>query len=199
MAVAAALAVGISISFVIRDRHDNAQIRPALVPSEANVLSPQIQPPSSTRSTELSPSLGGFWRIQEIDLTKIPEIVAFADVTSGRIATKTAQFADLTGDGRDEVLVSVASGGTFGNYGYFVVTLDDGWPEVIREVTAKPSSRHGLTVEILDGSILETSRVYEPDDPNCCPSLLKRTYYEWDGQGFQMKSTEVVSGSGTEE
>jgi hypothetical protein len=203
--VASGLAAGLIISFVVRDQDETVQTQPELVTEDAEVLPPQIlapqilQAPSSTRSAELSPSLGGVSRIQDIDLTKVPEVVAVAESTGGLIATKTAQFADLTGDGHDEALVSVVSGGSFGNLAYFVVALDEGWPHVIRQETADPSSRHGVDVQIQDASIVETSGIYGPDEPNCCPSLLKKTYYRWDGQGFQENTTEVVLNGGRQE
>jgi hypothetical protein len=212
----AALVVGLSIRFVIGDQDDTAQTEPGLVPQDAQivgdgeqggvvpanaaenvttggiVLTPPFRKPSGTRSAELSPSLGGVSRIQDIDLTKVPEIVAYAQITGGRIAAKTAQFADLTGDGRDEALVAVTSEGSFGNLGYFVVTLNDGWPEIIREIVAEPSSRHGVNVQTEGGGIVETSGIYGPDDPNCCPTSLRMTYYFWDGQEFQIYASEIL-------
>jgi hypothetical protein len=221
--VATALVAGVSISYLTKDEGGTAQTRPVLVPQDVpvqvdavqpdvasanvpqagtsdgavEVLPPLHQEPSGTRSAELAPSLGGVARIQDIDLTKVPEIVAFAEITGGSIAVKAAQFTDVTADGRDEALVSVASGGTFGDLGYFVVTLNDGWPEVIRQATADPSSRHGLNVQVENGLIVETSGIYGPEDPNCCPSSLKKTYYVWDGQDFQISASEIIPNLGT--
>jgi len=133
------------------------------------------------------------YRVQDIDLTKVPEIAHFAEISGGQIAVKAAQFADLTGDGQDEALVSVASGGTFGTLAYFVVTLHDGWPDIIGQAVADPASRHGVHVELENGLIVETSGVYGPSDPNCCPSLLKKTHYFWDGRAFQVYASETAS------
>jgi hypothetical protein len=223
IAVATVFVTGVSISYLTKDGDGTAQTRPALAPQDVpapadavqpdvapqnlpqegtpggavGVLTPRLQEPSGTRSAELSPSLGGLARIQDIDLTKVPEIVAFAETTGGSIAVKAAQFTDVTADGRDEALVSVASGGTFGNLGYFVVTLNDGWPEVIRQATVDRSSRHGLNVQVENGLIVETSGIYGPEDPNCCPSSLRKTYYVWDGHEFQISASEIIPNLGT--
>jgi hypothetical protein len=147
---------------------------------------------SARNSSELSPSLGGFQRLQDIDLTKVPEIAAYASGSNASIDVKAAQFADLTGDASEEALVPVTSDGTFGKLGYFVVTLKDGWPEVIRLGLADRSSINGLQVDLEDGRIVETVGIYEPDDALCCPTFLEKTYYAWNGQQFQLQSRQVL-------
>ncbi len=148
------------------------------------------------RSDELSPSLGGVERIEDIDLTKLPDLVAFASTTGGVINLKEAQYADLTGDRSDEAIVAISSSGTFGNLGYFVVTLTDGWPAIIWQAISSPSSRNGIDLRIENGGLVETMGVYGAEDPSCCPSLLQRTHYVWTGVQFAVSSQQLISSGG---
>jgi hypothetical protein len=152
---------------------------------------PLVQSPL-TRSSELAPSTGGIAKVKDVDLSKLPEIVSFAATSGGSIATKDAVYADLTRDGRDEALISVESSGTFGTLGYFVVTVESGWPVVIHRGTTSQLSRNGLRVGIDDGRLIEMAGIYGPSDPDCCPSHLVRTFYTWDAQNFQLQTREIL-------
>ena len=163
---------------------------PATVISRA-ASAPLVQSPL-TRSSELAPSTGGITKVKDVDLSKLPEIASFAATSGGSIAAKDALYADLTHDGQDEALISVESSGTFGTLGYFVVTVESGWPLVIHRGTTSQLSQNGLRVQIEDGRLVEIAGIYGPSDPYCCPSLLERTYYAWDGQNFQLQTREIL-------
>jgi hypothetical protein len=143
-------------------------------------------------TSELAPSLGGNAKIEDVDLTKLAEIVAFAATNGGVIDSRDATYADLTQDGRSEALVSVESDGTFGALGYFVVTMHEGWPLVIHSGQAGAFTRNGLRVTVEDNRLVEIIGIYGPADPSCCPSVLQRTTYSWNGRSFQIEGREML-------
>lgn len=80
------------------------------MPAGAEVTSPaNAESQWQGRSDRLSPSLGGMERVQDIDLSKLPDLVAFAFASGGMIDLKEAQYGDLTGDGSDEAVVAIVN------------------------------------------------------------------------------------------
>jgi hypothetical protein len=138
----------------------------------------------------LAPSLGGYDRIEDIDLSKVPVLADFALASGGLVDLKEARFVDLTNDGRNEALVAVTSQGTYGNLGYFVVGLAEGWPVTLFQVT--PSGPNGIHVDLNGDHIVVTEGIYGPEDAMCCPGAIRNTTYAWDGRAFQVDSVEVV-------
>jgi hypothetical protein len=150
------------------------------------------EPPAA----DISPSLGSAARVQDLDLSKVPLVAAFAEATGGIVDTRGAQYGDLTGDGRDEALVAVTTDGTFGDVGYFVVTLVDGSPRTLWQATADAGSRNGLEAQLSGEGLIETVGVYEPEDPQCCPSVLRKSVYVWNGQEFELRDRQFIERPG---
>jgi hypothetical protein len=151
-----------------------------------------VPQPAADKSDELSPSLGGAQAIQDLDLSKVPQIAAFALSTGGVIELKLTQYGDLTDDGKDEALVPVGSQGTFGPLAYFVVALDEGWPQVIWQ-RAGDGGPNGIVVQLREGALVATEGLYAPEDALCCPSRLRETYFAWDGEQFVVIETREVA------
>ena len=141
-------------------------------------------PPSPTPSPE--PTAGTYTDIQDVDFYEVPQVVDLLS-SGGEIVPETIIYADLTGDGQDEAVVPVASGGTAGDIGFAVFTLRNGAPE---ELLAKAEGRVALDVE--EGRLVETQPIYGPDDPNCCPSQLRKIYYRWDGNALVPEREETI-------
>jgi hypothetical protein len=123
--------------------------------------------------------------IREIDLEALPEVQAAIEETGGLFVQTDVTYADLTGDGFDEAIAPIASGGTLGNLGFFVVTVNGTEPDVL--LSEFPTESGGVAVSIEDGKLVMTQPVYGPDDPECCPSSLRRTTYAWNGTALAVE------------
>jgi hypothetical protein len=115
-------------------------------------------------------------------------------IGSGDVAVPEIVFADLTGDGAEEAIVPITSSGTVGNIAYIVLTSKRGSPgetSVILTRRLERGSAGGLrmTVDAAGGypALVETGAEYGPDDPFCCPTMLRRTTFRWDGSQLQVE------------
>lgn len=109
--------------------------------------------------------------------------------TGGTVADKDVVFADLTGDGQDEAVVPIASGGTLGVFQVYVLSPQG---SAIKQILKFDPGTGKLVPAIDGGRLVITEPVYGPDDPNCCPSQLKKTTFRWDGSMLVPASTETV-------
>lgn len=98
-------------------------------------------------------------------------------------------YADVTGDGADEAIVPVSSGGTLGNIGFLVLTPAGAGTQTLLQVF--PEDQRGLAVALEAGKIVMTQPVPGPDDPNCCPSMLRRTTYAYNGSALAIESVQT--------
>lgn len=101
-------------------------------------------------------------------------------------------YSDLTGDGQEDALVLVRLEGSGAYLDYYVYTLTGGDAVMLFEKTG--ISRSQVRLGPLPLSFVETTAVYAPGDPNCCPSNLMHTTYQWyeADQAFTVTNTEVV-------
>lgn len=95
-------------------------------------------------------------------------------------------YHDLTGDGREEAVVVVESGGTAGDIAVAVYTLVDGAPELLW------FQRLGGRVEVRLGLVVTLEGVYEAGDPRCCPTRVWERAYGWRDGGFALLSEQLV-------
>lgn len=109
---------------------------------------------------------------------------------SGSVNANEIVYADLTGDGRDEAVVPISSSGTLGNIAYLVFTLDKGKTKVILTRTLDRSTPSGLKMDVENGQLVETVGEYGPDNPLCCPSVLRKTYFQWNGSELSVEREE---------
>ena len=105
----------------------------------------------------------------------------------GEVPPERVQFLDLIGgDGIDEALVVVESGGTLGDLGAGVFALIDGQPELVQFIATAGR------IEVRLGLVVAIEGVWAADDPQCCPSQLRETSYRWDGARFAALTEQVV-------
>lgn len=141
---------------------------------------------ASTSSTAVTPSLG----IRMLDLSKLPDVQAVIAATGGQYVQTSVLYADLTGDGVDDAVVPISSGGTLGDVAFLVLApAGDGARTLLKEAPAGGSG--GLAVNVVDGQVVMTQPVYGAEDPNCCPSELRKTTYVWDGTTFAVQSVKT--------
>jgi hypothetical protein len=140
----------------------------------------------ATSSTTVTPSLG----IRTLDLSKVADVRSVAASSGGQFVQTNVIYADLTGDGIDEAVVPISSGGTLGDIAFLVLApAGDGTRTLFKEAPAGGSG--GLVVSVVDGQVMMTQPVYGPDDPLCCPGALRKTAFAWDGATFAVQSVKT--------
>jgi hypothetical protein len=84
---------------------------------------------------------------------------------------------DFTRDGRTDLAVSIASGGTAGDIGYVVFRgTPAGWRVVLK------GGGYKLGLARAGGDLVETQPVYKKNDPNCCPTGgFDHQRFHWNG------------------
>ena len=98
-------------------------------------------------------------------------------------------YADLTGDGQEEAIVPISSGGTAGNLAFIVLGYRGGdLVTLLSEVPAEGS----VQVELEDHHLVEVLPVYSPGDTPGFPSRIKKVQYIWKNGALVVGSEEVV-------
>ena len=128
------------------------------------------EPPAGTATPALD--------IRQEDLSQQPGLGDFLAGSGGEVAANSITYVDLTGDGVEEAVVPVSSGGEGGNIAVFVFGYRPGGLEELLRVVPESGS---VRESIMDGRLTLTEPVYGPGDPLCCPSQLQTTTYRWDG------------------
>ena len=115
--------------------------------------------------------------------------------TDGAYVQTGVIYADLTGDGVDEAVVPISSGGTLGDVAFIVLALSGAGTKTL--LKDRPSGvGGGLSVAVVGGQLVMTLPVYGPNDPNCCPSALSKKTYVWNGSGFTTQSVTTDANPG---
>ena len=152
--------------------------------------------PVTTRAPQQTPSID----IREVDLEALPEVQATLEENGGLYVQENVIYGDVTNDGFDDAVVPISSGGTLGSLGFFVFSLNGAEPKML--LSEFPDSAPGLAVAIEGEKVVLTQPVPGPDDPECCPSLLQKTVFAWNGAALALEgvSTEPnpdAGGKGT--
>ena len=151
---------------------------------------PTPSPTPTPTATATSPA--AITDAHEIDFTDLDLIGELIDAFGGgEVDTQRIQYVDLTRDGIDDAFVIVESGGTGGDVGGALLTVEDGEPKIVGQV------RTGGRVEVRfpevgGGVVVTTEGVWEPGDAECCPSNLRESTYEWVDGAFVLKNEQVV-------
>jgi hypothetical protein len=129
--------------------------------------------------------------IRQEDLTQQSGLREFLSSSGGQVNTGSIIYADLTGDGADEAVVPIASGGEGASIAVFVFGFRPGGLEELLRVAPKSGS---LKENIVDGQLTLTEPTYAASDPFCCPSQLEITTYRWDGSHFVVANQRTEQG-----
>lgn len=143
--------------------------------------------PTAAPGTPVSqpPSLRG------IDFTAAPYA---SDLTrragGGDVIAERVRLIDLTGDGVEEAVVVVESGGTLGDLGV----------GVYQSAAAGPSlayfRRLAGRVEIRQAALVISEGVPRAGDPECCPSQVRESTVEWRNGTFAVTSERTLASPG---
>jgi hypothetical protein len=84
---------------------------------------------------------------------------------------------DFTRDGRTDIAITIASGGTAGDIGYAVFAATaTGWRILVK------GDGYKLGLSRVADDVVLSQPVYKKNDPNCCPSGgFDHTRYHWNG------------------
>ena len=133
--------------------------------------------------------------VRAVDFNQLATFQTLLRQTGGQLEPRAIVYADVTGDGREEAIVPVTSGGTLGNLAYQVYTLRGGVAAPILTATRDAGTAGGVVLSVEDGKLIRTTGKYGPADPRCCPSVLVKTYYRWDGVNLQVGREEELPAS----
>ena len=88
---------------------------------------------------------------------------------------------DLTRDGRVDMAITFASGGTAGDVAWVVFRrVGAGWKLALSRL-----SGYKLAIRRSGSDIVETQPIYRANDPNCCPTGgYAHTRWSWNGRRF---------------
>jgi hypothetical protein len=134
------------------------------------------------------------WRLRiRVRSTSMPDggwdvALALPESPDPLFANVAVKSADVTGDGRPELLVGYRSGGTGQFESYDVVTYESG--EKI-DVAAHREGLHKGSVELNGIRIVDYSA--DEESPECCPTRARRTAIVFEDGAFIVAETGDVS------
>jgi hypothetical protein len=172
LVVVAATAVAVSV--VACGEEKPGEVTPVITPT---VAEPTVTA-TGVPSTE----------IRDVDFSEVAEVRERLESIGGQLVREDIQYADLTVDGEEEAIVPLFSGGTAGNIALWVYGYVDDRLEVL---LSRPQA-YKIFARVEDGTVVLVEPVYGPNDPNCCPSQLTNTYYEWDGSELALVREETI-------
>lgn len=129
--------------------------------------------------------------IRDVDFSEVAEVREVRErleQSGGELVEEDIQYVDLTGDGREEAIVPLFSGGTAGNIALWVY----GYVDDRLEMLLSQPDAYKISARVEDGTLVLVEPVYGPDDPNCCPSHIHNSYYEWDGSELALVHEETI-------
>ena len=143
---------------------------------------------AATVATTPTPGVTPSGAIREIDLSAQGDVQALVSDSGGSFVQEDVLYADLTGDAIEDAVVPLSSGGTQGFVAFIVLTPDgDATSTLLREEPAG-----GFTLVIEGDALVMIEPVPGPSDPECCPSMLRRTTYGWNGAALAIENVATV-------
>jgi len=93
---------------------------------------------------------------------------------------------DVTGDGKPELTVTFASGGTAGDTGWAIFTaVGSRWKALFVQPHA-----YKVGLYLQGGDVIEVQPIYRKNDPNCCPTGgFEHRRHHWNGTRFVIAKT----------
>lgn len=105
----------------------------------------------------------------------------------GEVEARRVAYADLTGDGREEALVVVESGGTAGDLGAAVYHADAGRVTVLAWIDRAGHIELRLpNAGPASALVVVQQGLFAPGDAECCPSRIREVALRWDGVAFRV-------------
>jgi len=154
---------------------------------------PTLPPQATATSTQATPVTGAS-DIRNEDIAAQPGVREVLAVVPGQRTIGETVYADLTGDGVEEAVANINSGGTAGHLAVFVFGYVDGQlRELLREEGGGDGFGAHLQGGVEGGKLVIQWPVYRQGDGNCCPTGgLRVRRYDWDGAAFVIVSDQVI-------
>jgi len=125
-----------------------------------------------------------------IDLGNSAPVQKVMADSGGQFVQAEVIYADLTGDGTEAAVVPISSGGTMGDIAVVVLGTVGGGTRTL--LSDYPRSGRGMAVAVNAGKLVITEPVPGPNDPECCPSQLRKTTYGWNGVALVVESIDTM-------
>lgn len=149
----------------------------------------QTQTPTATVAAVTPSATSPPEDIRDVDLTEQADVQAMLRRVGGEVVPADVLYADLTGDGLEEAVVPIFSGGTAGNLAFLVLSYqEDGLGAILSKVPEGGSVR----VSLKEGQLVESQPVYQEGDVPGFPTQIRNIYYKWDGEKLAVEREETV-------
>jgi hypothetical protein len=114
--------------------------------------------------------------------------------TNAGFVSPTPTFADLTGDGKMDAVVTVQNGGAAGSVAAYVLTADGSSGGTLRVVLRSQSLYQGR-VRVNSPTVTVIAPIYARGDDVCCTRQATERDYAWDAatKAFKHTATRTVS------
>jgi hypothetical protein len=178
-AILAILAVTLAFAAIAcsGDGGDDDDATPTVVTEPTRDRTPVATPPPLE-----TPSID----IRDIDLSTLPEVVESLSESGALIVQTDVIYVDITNDGIEDAVAPASIDGTLGHIGFFAFRPDgDGVRKLLEEF---PESSGGVEISVEGEKIVMVQPVAGPDDPECCPSLLQRSIFSWNGTAMALET-----------
>ena len=153
-----------------------------------------IEAPSPTATTPATEAAATTIPTQDIrneDFSTQPSVQELLEAEPRQRTLGEVVYADLTGDGAEEAVVHVESGGTGGVFNVFVFGYVDG--ELQQLLSENQSSGGHMVGFVESGQLIVQWPIYNEGDTNIGPTGgLSRHFYDWDGASFVIEREEVI-------
>jgi len=118
--------------------------------------------------------------------------------TNAGFVSPTPVFADLTGDGKSDAVVTVDNGGAAGAVAAYVLTADGSDSGALRVVLRNQSLYQGH-VRVSGPTVTVVDPIYARGDDVCCARYATERDYAWDAslKTFTRRATRTVTGGPT--
>jgi hypothetical protein len=108
-----------------------------------------------------------------------------------------SQFGDVTGDGKSDAVVRVATGGAAGAIAVYVLSTDGVKGDAPKlRVVYRTQQLYRATTRIENGGVTIIVARYARGDEPCCPSKQILRTYAWDAEALTMHRTSSTEISG---
>jgi hypothetical protein len=148
--------------------------------------------PTATATASATGTSAPAASLREVDFSDPALVGPLIDAAGGgEVPVERIEFVDLIGNDRiEEAVVVVESGGTLGDLGAGIFSVIEGRPELVQFIATAGR------VEVRQDLVVTIEGVWAADDPQCCPSELLETSYQWDGARFAVLTEQVVPNPG---